>query len=172
MKHLRNRFIAGALAFVVAASSLQLPVGNVRAEEAVEEVKETEITVTEEAGSEEGAVSESVPEIGECVSEETRTVAEKESDGIAEMDTESTEIVESVTETDTESIETVETIVETDTDGQNKETQEVEVATTELESEIREETSEAENTEEAVQTEELTQESEEETETEQALKAS
>lgn len=44
MMHFRNRFLAGALAVMMAVSSIQFPVRNVRAEEAVE-TEETETGV-------------------------------------------------------------------------------------------------------------------------------
>ena len=154
MMHLRNRFLAGALAVMMAVSSMQFPVRNVRAEEAVE-TKETETGVEGTGNKEEDF--DSSASVGESVEKETETAIESietvETTEISEVGTvaDHTEGVE----TTTESIETVETteIEETVIEP----TEETGTWETELESEEQKET---------LVTEESTLESEEETETE------
>ncbi len=160
MMHFRNRFLAGALAVMMAVSSIQFPVRNVRAEEAVE-TEETETGVEGTGNKEEDF--DSSASVGESIEKETETTIESietvETTEISEVGT-VVDHTESV-ETTTESIETVETteIEETVIEP----TEETGTWETELESEEQKET---------LVTEESTLESEEETETEQVLKVS
>ena len=150
MMHFRNRFLAGSLVVLMAVSSIQYPVGNVRAEEAIEETKETE-TGTQETDSSRN-VEESISNDTETVIESTEIVESTES---TESATESMGIVES-----TEAAETGTAVEGTES---MESTEETGTAETELESEEQEETT---------GTEEIIEESEEETETEQTLKVS
>ena len=150
MMHFRNRFLAGSLVVLMAVSSIQYPAGNVRAEEAIEETKETE-TGTQETDSSRN-VEESISNDTETVIESTEIVESTES---TESATESMGIVES-----TEAAETGTAVEGTES---MESTEETGTAETESESEEQEETTE---------TEETIAESEEETETEQTLKVS
>ena len=166
MMRFRNRFLAGALAVMVAVSAVQFPTVKVRAEETAE-TKETETEAEgtrnrEEESDSSVGTEESVEKETETALESIESVAmtEIEETGTVADSTESVEIT-------TESIETVETAEIEETVIESTESIESTAETGTVETEL-----ESEEQKETLVTEESTLESEEETETEQMLKAS